>query len=238
MNNNKNDENALLAGCKGVFQKTSYITIGTKEKPEEYTKKPPERSVYGGKHFTTAPLKEGRTTDVYFEKKLNWISDGDKYTDRVRYKDTQAEKKKGFLTSDFSKRDEFSNTVRTEQYREQLRKEGKFTKKTLDLMTDGEVMSHFQDTAAREEEYLYDAVFEKEDPGFKGASKTHRDTKNKTILSKDRELGGLTTSHLLSYQAPTEFEKPEHARKPLVRDTFYRRTNVFFPSNVSADPSA
>jgi hypothetical protein len=31
MNNNKNDEAALLAGCKGVFSKTSYITIGNKE---------------------------------------------------------------------------------------------------------------------------------------------------------------------------------------------------------------
>jgi hypothetical protein len=31
MNNNKVDENALLAGGMGVFQKTSYITIGTKE---------------------------------------------------------------------------------------------------------------------------------------------------------------------------------------------------------------
>lgn len=46
---------------------------------------------------------------------------GDKYADRMRYKDSQSEKKKGFLTSDFSKRDEFSNTTRTEQYREQLR---------------------------------------------------------------------------------------------------------------------
>ncbi len=31
MNNNKHDESALLAGCKGVFQKTSYITFGNKE---------------------------------------------------------------------------------------------------------------------------------------------------------------------------------------------------------------
>lgn len=31
MNNNKTDENALLAGGKGVFQKTSYITFGDKE---------------------------------------------------------------------------------------------------------------------------------------------------------------------------------------------------------------
>ena len=45
---------------------------------------------------------------------------GDKFTDRIRYKELQTEKKKGFLTSDFSKRDEFSNTVRTLQYRELL----------------------------------------------------------------------------------------------------------------------
>jgi hypothetical protein len=31
MNNNKNDETALLAHCKGVFGKTGYITIGTQE---------------------------------------------------------------------------------------------------------------------------------------------------------------------------------------------------------------
>ena len=31
MNNNKLDEASLLAGGKGVFAKTSYVTIGTKE---------------------------------------------------------------------------------------------------------------------------------------------------------------------------------------------------------------
>lgn len=37
------------------------------------------------------------------------------------YKETQPNKPtKGFLTSDYSKRDEFSNTVRTAQYRELL----------------------------------------------------------------------------------------------------------------------
>lgn len=45
----------------------------------------------------------------------------DKYVDKLRYKEAQPEKKKGFLTSDFSKRDEFTNTIRTEQWREQLK---------------------------------------------------------------------------------------------------------------------
>lgn len=43
-----------------------------------------------------------------------------RYIDKWRYLESGQEKKKGFLTSDFSKRDEFSNTVRTLQWREQL----------------------------------------------------------------------------------------------------------------------
>ena len=31
MNNNSTTEKALLAGCNGVFEKTSYISFGTKE---------------------------------------------------------------------------------------------------------------------------------------------------------------------------------------------------------------
>lgn len=88
------------------------------------------------------------------------------------------------------------------------------------------------------ETFLYDLVFEKEDPAFKGASKTHRDTRNRTMHSTDRDFGATMTTHKLTYTPPAEFEKPEHAHKPLVRDTFYRRTNIFFPAGCSADPDA
>lgn len=73
------------------------------------------------------PPKDGRTTDVYFEKKHPWLSEvrckhgwkllvtssllsstfqslwqlllqGDKYVDKLRYKDTQPVKNKGFLS--------------------------------------------------------------------------------------------------------------------------------------------
>ena len=44
------------------------------------------------------------------------------YSDRIKYAEVQTEKpSKGFGTSDFSRRDEFSNTCRTEQYRTQLK---------------------------------------------------------------------------------------------------------------------
>lgn len=37
------------------------------------------------------------------------------------YLESQPERHKGFLSSDFSKTDEFGNTIRTEQYRDQLK---------------------------------------------------------------------------------------------------------------------
>uniref|UniRef100_A0A7R9V582 Uncharacterized protein n=1 Tax=Chlamydomonas euryale TaxID=1486919 RepID=A0A7R9V582_9CHLO len=245
MNNNKLDEASLLAGGKGVFSKTSYVTLGSKEKPEPYVTKAKDRDSFLGKQFAGAVPKDGKTVDVYFEKKHNWISDGDKYVDKQLYKDKQGEKKKGFYTSDWSKRDEFSNTIRTNQYREQLKGESKFNKRALELLGDSgednaDALAAFTSKRA-EDDYMYDRIFEsgafKEDGKFDGASKTHRDTKNKCQLSTNRQYGGTMTTNTLAFQAPTEFEKPEHARKPLVRDTFYRKTNIFFPAGISADPA-
>ncbi|KXZ56178.1 hypothetical protein GPECTOR_1g153 [Gonium pectorale] len=239
MNNNKLDEPALLAGCKGVFSKTSYITMGTDGKPEEYGKKIPMRPAYGGKHMGTAPPKEGKTVDVYFEKKHNWISSGDPYVDRIRYKDIQTEKKRGFQTSDFSKRDEFTNTIRTEQWREQLKGENQHAKKALDMFAEAAGMDTIPTTVQRSgpEVFTYDQVYDKEDPNFHGASRTHRDTKNRTQLSRERQHGELMTTTGLAFQAPDDHTKPEHGRKPIVRETFYRKTNIFFPEGCAADPS-
>ena len=49
----------------------------------------------------------------------------------MTYNDKQKTKHKGFLTSDFDKRDEFTKTVRVQQYREQLAQEEKFARKAL-----------------------------------------------------------------------------------------------------------
>ena len=55
------------------------------------------------------------------------------YRDRLKYQDSQPAKKKGFLTSDFSRRDEFSMTFRTEQYRTQLKQV--YWRHTVDIQT-------------------------------------------------------------------------------------------------------
>ena len=46
---------------------------------------------------------------------------GDHFKDVLSYRDEQKEKKKGFLSGDFKRRDEYTKTVRVEQYREQLK---------------------------------------------------------------------------------------------------------------------
>lgn len=232
MNNNKQDEAAIL----GVFSKSSYISFGTVEKPEEYVKKGLERSNFLGKQFVSVPAKEGKTPDTFFEKKHLWIGDGDKYADRVMYKDLQpGEKKKGFYTSDFSKRDEFSNTIRTGQYREQLKKEMVFTKRALEVQGDTpEFIEAMAAQSPKKEVLLYDAVFEKDDPHTTGSSKVHRDTKNKTLLSPERDFGGQMTVNQLTYQAPKEYTKPEFGRTGLVKETFFRPTFGGFGNGESS----
>lgn len=61
-------------------------------------------------------------------------------------------------------------------------------------------------------------------PG-KEAQKLPRDTSNPTMLAKDRHLGGYNTTYLLAHNqaAGMAARRPEHARRAVVRDTFYEK---------------
>jgi hypothetical protein len=63
-----------------------------------------------------------------------------------------------------------------------------------------------------------------------------RDTKNPTSHSKDRKFGDMRTTMIIAHAPPNAscFVKPQFANKPLIRDTFYRRTNVQFPDDCAA----
>jgi hypothetical protein len=80
-------------------------------------------------------------------------------------------------------------------------------------------------------------VHEEADPHASSFSKTHRDTRNPTALTKERCAGSLATTAAMAFAAPEQFAKPEFARKPLIRDTFYRKTNAFFNDmSASSNP--
>ena len=217
-----------------------------------------ERSNFGGKQMQTNPAKEGHNADVYFSKKWPWISDGDKFSDRIRYADTQKEKKKGFLSGDYKRRDEFSNTIRTEQYRELLTQEAEHSKKALEVVAsaydDGvvEEAETAADAKRRMHRQMYDSVFDERDLKQETATrdrlhvseedkqlqKLKKQTQNPTNLSKEREYGSYRTSTMLigSTSDTADYEKPEFARKPVVKNTFYRKMNILFPQDAAAEP--
>ena len=55
-------------------------------------------------------------------------------------------------------------------------------------------------------------------------------------MSKDRKMGDMRTSMLMAHGPPDAscFTKPQFARKPIVQDTFYRKTNIAFPDGCAA----
>ncbi|KAH9558283.1 hypothetical protein CY35_07G130500, partial [Sphagnum magellanicum] len=124
MNNNLLTERAL----HGIFNTTSYITFGTTDDPLPYPHKDVPRSNFSGKQMQSHTPKLGfQTNDVFFQKEHPWVSlsfssHGDLYIDKNMYLTSQPERFKGFLSSDFSKTDEFSNM------------DNKFAKKSLSMM--------------------------------------------------------------------------------------------------------
>jgi hypothetical protein len=129
MNNGRHDERALM----GTLGTTSYISIGD---PYLEVAKQRPRSSYLGKHFSVKPTIKGKPAmldamigEDYRKDKFRGWSANDKWVDRVMFKDTQKRKPGvGFATGDWSKYDEFSNTIRTNQHREQLVREQKMAK--------------------------------------------------------------------------------------------------------------
>lgn len=91
----------------------------------------------------------------------------------------------------------------------------------------------------KEETFLYDLVFAmaKEEPeriATRGAAKTHRDTLNRTQRTKERDLGSLSTTYALTHNGNGQYSKPEFGRNSELQDSFFRKTNLFFPASASA----
>lgn len=103
---------------------------------------------YNGKQFTTQPLKKscGLGTDNclpgtvlntnLFSAYEGYSKRPDPYKPQVKYLETQPpdKRQKGFGSGDAFKTDEFTNVIRTETYREQLKREKKITNAHMEKM--------------------------------------------------------------------------------------------------------
>mmetsp|Transcript_35963 Transcript_35963/g.49925 ORF Transcript_35963/g.49925 Transcript_35963/m.49925 type:complete len:237 (+) Transcript_35963:146-856(+) len=236
MNNNQQTEKSIL----GVFSTSSYITFGSREKPLNYvlptTKnhwynpgvKGVERSNFKGKNLITNPMKQGNMPDTLFEQKFQWISETDTYKDQIRYADKQKDKKSGFLTSNFRRKDEFTSNLNSERYRETLLKDLRCDRKDVDRRMQKGFLPQIksaQPRAAKSASFLYD-LLDKEDSGY--PSHVPRDTKNPTHVSLDRDYGTWKTASQSIGGRVTlkDHINPEYGHKPIVKKTFYNNSRL------------
>lgn len=233
MNNGLCTERALL----GQFAQSSYTTLG-----DPYAKKGFVLDRYKNKQFQTMPAKGGRCKEALFGRAFPWLSDGDKYVDKCMYLKTQPPdaRKRGFMSSDAHRRDEFMNHIRTEQWRWALGREQDIKKfhpiSTEDKYTKpkGEALPPIAPLGERDEsfhtpQFLYDigkgsnvTAFSQKLPRENWYLAT-RDT------SKPRNLGDWQP---MSYEVGNEMvqqadlHKPTYASTPIIQSTFYRAGSV------------
>jgi len=242
MNNGINSERAHL----GVFSTSSYISIG-----DPYAKTQHKDPRLLGKQFNADFPKGGVAgalpNNALFDREHKWLYGGEKYIDRTMYlqKQPPADRKKGFYSSDASRRDEFTMDIETQKWRERIKTEMEFAeifaKRKEDDLTEEE-KEKFAEIASRGKEkrwthgpkFLFDVGKEAEN----GTTPYEMKDARETWYSKERvkALDGGTpftggvglSSHACgdNLKGYSDWSKPEHARTPIIRDSFFRSTGV------------
>jgi len=234
MNNNRTDERGLL----GTYNTSTYIDIG-----DPYIKKRNDLPRHRNKQFLTNPGHKTNSKDCYFANGLNnahsWVSDGDKYQVQQAYLKTQpqANRKKGFMSSDAFRTDEFTNVMRTEQHRWALGREQAFVKMHArgrpPSAIKGDVLGALPLAQVAPEyktpHHLYDIG--KGDYITRFSQKQHRENwfESNRNLNQPRRLGDyLPASYEIGNDAVQEanLHKPSYANKPIIQQTFYRVCSV------------
>lgn len=111
---------------KSMVSGNAYITVGdpfTDQQPNPFRQ--PKKGEKVPTPFRTKVIPQNAENGNF--AKLTYVAEG--YSETYKYTTTQPldARKKGFGTKDAHKRDEFCNDIRTEQYRETLRKEKALT---------------------------------------------------------------------------------------------------------------
>jgi len=162
------EENMGTKKLLGTFTAPPPLCLG-----EPYLDRRLKDSRTQGKQLTAGPLRHENSKinpGTFEPPKLLWAEQKDKYADKILYKElTPADKKKnGFLSSDYPRRDEFSNTIRTQQLREVLKKETakmreakeQAAKRDTKLMTASQILENTSPTKlGLTKPPLYDVVY-------------------------------------------------------------------------------
>ena len=180
--------------------------------------------------------------EALFGRSFPWLSDGDKYADKMMYLKTQPrdQRKKGFGSSDADKRGEFMSDIRTQQWRWTLGREAdirkyhatandpKYEKPKGPPITQclplGETVPAYHTP-----QFLYDIGKGTHVTPF--SQKQGRDSWYRSIrdTSVPRNMGDMQP---MSYEIGNEMvmqadlHKPTYASTPIIASTFYRIGSV------------
>ena len=242
MNNGLSTARAL----SGVFATTSYISIG-----DPYVKKGAVDDREKGKQMSADYPKLGMSGSLQpsalFTKEHRPLFAGrEKYVDRTVYLTTQPPdtRKRGFGSSDAKRRDEFSNDIEVSKMRERIKQDMEFAERFArhqeENMSpeDREMVERLSQTPPRRwshgPEFMFDLGKEVTGGTTPYETKDARDTwysrqRVKRETDGQQHLGDYVTSsfvvgnNLKDYKA---WSKPQYARQPTIRDSFYRSTGV------------
>lgn len=188
-------------------------------------------SRFTGKQLLSNPPKNTSGNVGFFEK---YSYSSNAYIDRTQFLKGQPfdRRKLGFGSHDAARRDEFTTTVRTEQYRQQLATEAKsYDAKKTGSQPDAEPAPEEKGFPAnlKETKYLYDigrSQFTDFDP------KSSRDTFYNALTCKSRtrpprRTGGywLSSAETGAGVAEMEMEKPTHGHIKTTKN-FYDRSHL------------
>ncbi|KAJ1455206.1 hypothetical protein M885DRAFT_554898 [Pelagophyceae sp. CCMP2097] len=209
-----------------------YVTIGDPYKQDKDHRPPRWRGSQ-----MAVPGHPKNDIDGYF-KGLVYVPD--KYVEQLPYTKTQpfAERKRGFGTHDAKKRDEFTQRIRTEQYRDLLKREKRLLARgVVDVKLRDKVAAMLAEggvSAAEERKkvnldaprHLYD-VGRSRETAFD--SHLHSDHFYNTFEARKREMrrGGMKTASQDIGEGAWAVKPPtnEHGRSHATR-TFYSRGHI------------
>ena len=232
MNNGLQTERAHM----GVFSTTSYISIG-----DPYAKKSQSDDRMKGRQFISQYPKRGlggaAEKACYFDRQFPSLFIGEKYVDRTMYLKTQPPdtRKNGFGSSDAKRRDEFSNDVEVNKWRERIKNEMEFVSRFASQHAgDEEEAAPMEKRWTHGPEFSFDVGKETAGGVTPYQMKDERDTwYSKERLKEFRDGVPFTGSVKLSsyavgdnLQGYSAWSKPEFARQPIIRDSFFRSTGV------------
>eukprot|EP00741_Cyanophora_paradoxa_P018929 tig00021105_g18274.t1 len=212
------EDEARRAHALGLFSAPTYTTIGDPYGQREREKFPLKNSKiderFKGKQFKVTAPKEGKTLDGLFAENYNVLFNGEPYVDRFK---PNGEKKLGFLTSTSPRRDEYTMTISAEQLRELLRKEAASgsrwdrtsgTPRSLSPPCSRDVFfcRHMNNASPN--------TSPKKDPLASYSSGHH-------MLASSAIGWGLDAPSVSAQMKPSP-----HARRPIVKDSFFRRVGT------------